>query len=155
MPVLWSSFGGSRAVACTASSTRSLRSLRSNGFIPAATASQHHRSDLGAGRFPEQHAVANFDVDRDEFAAFVATARSDRKNFSLLRLFLRVVRNDDASGAFGLGLDAFDQDRIVKRTEFHRSLFGVTMGCNFDPTESTVLRNDDRNASSRFRADAL
>src|SRR5215469_7892408 len=34
--------------------------------------------DLGAGPFAEQHAVADLEVDRDQLAGFVTTARSDR-----------------------------------------------------------------------------
>src|SRR4051812_5608438 len=75
--------------------------------------------DLGAGPLTEQHAVADLDVDRDELAGFVAAARPDGRDFALRRLFLGRVGNDDAAGSLLLGIDALDDDAIVKRTEFH------------------------------------
>src|SRR6478752_1328532 len=78
--------------------------------------------DLGAGPLTEQHAVADLDVDRDELAGFVAAARPDGRDFALRRLFLGRVGNDDAAGSLFLGIDALDDDAIVKRTEFHGNL---------------------------------
>ena len=45
-----------------------------------------------------------------------------RQSFgALARLFLGSVGNDDAAGGFLLGIDALDDDAVVKRTELHGS----------------------------------
>src|SRR5579864_3862861 len=75
--------------------------------------------DLGARPFAEQHAVTLLHVDRDELAALVAAARADGDHFALRRLFLGGVGNDDAAGRLLLGIDALDDDAVVKRTKFH------------------------------------
>ena len=80
--------------------------------------------DLGARPFAEQHAVANLEVDRDQLAGFVAAAWTDRRDFALLGLLLGTVRNDDAASGFVFGIDAFDHDAVVERTEFHAILLG-------------------------------
>src|SRR5450432_2788620 len=77
--------------------------------------------DLGARPFAEQDAVANPDIDRDEFAGFVAAARSDGDDLALRGLFLGSVGNDYAAGRFFLGIDALDDYAIVKRAKFHAS----------------------------------
>src|SRR5258705_12774333 len=80
--------------------------------------------DLGAGPFAEQHAVANLEVDRNQLAGFVTAARTNRRDFALRGLFLGSVRNDDAACGFVFGIDAFDHDAVVERTEFHATLLG-------------------------------
>src|SRR5512142_3000267 len=75
--------------------------------------------DLGTRPFAEQHAVADLEVDRDQFAGFVAAAWADRRDFPLRGLFLGAVRNDDAASALLFGVDALDHDAVVERTEFH------------------------------------
>src|SRR5215203_2563804 len=75
--------------------------------------------DLGARPFAEQHAVANLDVDWDELACFVAATRANSDDFTLGRLLLGGVGNDDAAGRLRLGVDALDDDAVVKRTELH------------------------------------
>src|SRR5215203_3297149 len=75
--------------------------------------------DLGAGPLAEQHAVADLEVDRNELAGFVAAAWAYGENLALRRLLLRGVWNDDAAGGLFLGVDALDDDAIVKRTELH------------------------------------
>ena len=75
--------------------------------------------DLGAGPFAEQHPVADLEVDRDELAGLVAAARSNRDDLALGGLFLRGVGDDDAAGGLCLGIDALDDDAVVKRAEFH------------------------------------
>src|SRR5262249_38779333 len=77
---------------------------------------------LGAGPLAEQHPVADLHVDRDELAALVAAARADGDDLALLRLLLGGVRNDDAACGLLLGIDALDDDAVVKRTEFHAVL---------------------------------
>src|ERR1700721_2694568 len=80
--------------------------------------------DLGARPLAEQHAVANFEIDRNQLAGFVTATRTDRGDFSLGGLFLGIIRNDDAASGFVFGIDAFDHDAVVERTEFHAILLG-------------------------------
>src|SRR5438552_9744570 len=53
--------------------------------------------DLGARPFAEQHVVADFEVDGDEFPGLVTPARTHCSNFALRRLFLGGVGDDDAA----------------------------------------------------------
>src|SRR4029077_16596516 len=78
--------------------------------------------DLGSRPLAEQHAVADLDVDRDELAALVATARAHGDDLALLRFFLGGVGDDDAAGSLCFGIDALDHDTIVLRTEFQECL---------------------------------
>src|SRR5690242_4128971 len=80
--------------------------------------------DLGAGPLAEQHAVADLEVDRDQLAGFVAAARTNGGDFALRGLFLGGIGNDDAAGGFVFGINAFDHDAVVERTEFHAILLG-------------------------------
>jgi hypothetical protein len=48
-----------------------------------------------------------------------STARTHRGDFALRGLFLGGVRNDDAAGRLLLGIDALDDDAVVKRAKFH------------------------------------
>src|SRR5216684_1203376 len=75
--------------------------------------------DLGPRPFSEEHPVADFDVDGDELAGLVASARADGDDFALLRFFLGRIGDDDAACRLLLGLDTLDDDAIVKWTEFH------------------------------------
>src|SRR3569623_1705662 len=77
--------------------------------------------DLGARPLAEQHDVADLDVDRGELAVFVAAAGADGDDLALARLFLRAIGNDDAAGSLLLGVDALDDDTVVKRAELHGS----------------------------------
>src|SRR5687767_7435919 len=73
--------------------------------------------DLGARPFAEQDLVAGLDVERSDLAVVGASARSDGDDFALLRLFLRGVGNDDPARGLCFGLDAADEDSVVKRPE--------------------------------------
>src|ERR1700694_2102954 len=74
--------------------------------------------DLGARPFAEQHAVADFEVDRDQLAGFVAAAGADRRDFALRGLFLGAVGNDDAALGLFFGVDTLDHDTVMQRTKF-------------------------------------
>src|SRR5262249_46296203 len=87
--------------------------------------------DLGAGPLAEQHPVADLHVDRDELAGLVAPARADGDDLALLRLFLRRVGNNDPAGGLLFGVDALDDDTVVKRTELHRILLSYWMSSVF------------------------
>src|SRR6185437_16030885 len=75
--------------------------------------------DLGAAPLAEQDPVAGLDVEGNEFAVFVAGARSGGDDFALLRLLLGGVRNDDAALRLFLAFDATDDDAVMQGTEFH------------------------------------
>src|SRR5262245_5960256 len=75
--------------------------------------------DFRARPFAEQHAVADLDVDGDQLAGLVAAARTHRDDLALGGLFLGGVGNDDAAGGLLLGIDALDDDAVVKRTKLH------------------------------------
>src|SRR5439155_23162834 len=68
------------------------------------------------------HAVADLEVDRDQLAGFVTAAWTDGGDFALRGLFLGSVRNDDAASCLLFGVNAFDHDAVVERTEFHAIL---------------------------------
>src|SRR5262249_20914431 len=75
--------------------------------------------DLGARPFAEQHPVADLDVDGDQFAGLVAAAGADSDDLALGGLLFGSVGNDDAASALLFGIDALDDNAVVKRTKFH------------------------------------
>src|SRR6188474_3834069 len=80
---------------------------------------------LGDGLFENAHDVGLLHdqeilaVDRDQLAGLVAASRADGDHFALRGLFLGGVGNDDAAGGLLLGIDALDDDAVVKRAELH------------------------------------
>src|SRR5262249_26282580 len=74
---------------------------------------------LGARPFAEQHAVADLEVDGNELALLVTAARAHSQDFTLRGLLLGGVGNDDAAGGLLLGIDALDDDAVVKRSKLH------------------------------------
>src|SRR6516162_9939584 len=78
--------------------------------------------DLGARPFAEQDAVADLDVERNELAGLIPGARTDGDDLALRRLLLGGVGDDDAARGLLLGIDALDDNAVVKRTEFHAAL---------------------------------
>src|SRR6266478_8985981 len=76
--------------------------------------------DFGARPFAEQHPVADLDIDGDQLAGLVAAAGANGDDLALGGLFLGGVGNDDATCGLLFGIDALDNDAIVKWTEFHR-----------------------------------
>src|SRR6516162_10893446 len=81
--------------------------------------------------FAEQHAVADHDVDGDQLAGLVTAAGPDGNDFALRRLFLGGVRDDDTAGRFLLGIDALDDDAVMKRTKLHTILLSDCNSCLF------------------------
>src|SRR5271169_5835194 len=75
--------------------------------------------DLGAGPFAEQHPVARFEIERNQPAALVPSARPGGNDLALLRLLLDGVGNDDAALRLVLSFDAADDDAVVQWTELH------------------------------------
>src|SRR6266436_5958092 len=78
--------------------------------------------DLGARPFAEQDAVADLHIQRNQFARLVAATRPYGDDFPLGRFLFGGVRDDDAAGALLLGIDALDDDAVVKRTKLHAVL---------------------------------
>src|SRR5215467_5486140 len=74
---------------------------------------------LGARPFAKQHPVADLEIDGNELARLVAAPWAHRDDLALRGLFLGGVGNDDAAGGLLLGIDALDDDAVVKRAEFH------------------------------------
>ena len=58
-------------------------------------------------------------VTSNEEIAQVGTISANGDDFALRGLLLGGIGNDDATGRFLLGIDALDDDAVVKRTEFH------------------------------------
>src|SRR5579863_4251948 len=75
--------------------------------------------DLAAGVLAHQHPVARLDVHRRTLALVGQLARTDGHHFSLLRLLLGGVGDDDASPHLLLLLNALDDDTIVQGTDVH------------------------------------
>ena len=63
--------------------------------------------------------ITDLNVDRDQLAVFVAAAGANGDDFTLGGFFLGSVRNDDAACASLLGIDALDDNAVVKRTKLH------------------------------------
>src|SRR5579871_643122 len=78
--------------------------------------------DLSAGPLAEQDAVADLHIQRNQLALLVTPAGPDRNHFPLGRLLFSGIRYDDAAGAPLLGIDALDDDSVVKRTKLHAVL---------------------------------
>src|SRR3954451_23683858 len=72
---------------------------------------------LGAGPLAEQHPVARLQVDRNELAGLVATARTDRNDLAFLRLLLDGIRNDDPALGLLFRFDAADDYAVMQGTE--------------------------------------
>ena len=66
--------------------------------------------DFGPRPLAEQHSVADLDIDRNELAALIATARPDGNDLPFLGFFLRGIRDDDPATALLLSFDPFDDD---------------------------------------------
>src|SRR2546430_1957447 len=68
--------------------------------------------DLVARPLAEQHAVANLEIDRNQFAGFVTATWADCSDFALRGLLLGTIRNDDAASGFVFGVDTLDHDAV-------------------------------------------
>src|SRR5438034_3928701 len=127
-------FLGLRGARLTVSSRTRICRAHSGGLLLGVGLDQHPHNvalfhdevldvidfDLGARPFPEQDAIADPNVDRDELAALVAAAGSNGDDLALLRLLLGGVGNDDATSGLRFGIDSLDCNTVVTRSEFHR-----------------------------------
>src|ERR1700730_2224667 len=87
--------------------------------------------DLRARPFAEQHAVANFEVDGDDFPGLIAAAWTDGDYLSLRRLLFGGIRNDDSAWRLIVGVDARNYDAVVKRPKLHINLPDILSGSVF------------------------
>src|SRR5690606_31516220 len=69
--------------------------------------------DLGAGPLAEQHAVTGLHVEGNDLALLVAGAGADGNNFTLLRLLLGGVGDDDAASGLRVLFDALDDNAVM------------------------------------------
>src|SRR5689334_1703421 len=100
--------------------------------------------DLGAGPFAEQHAVADLDVQRTNLAVLGARTRPDGDDFTLHRLLLGGVRNDDSAGRPALLRDAANQDAVMQWSKLHR----ISPCKNVDGPARSGLRGSRRRRAS-------
>src|SRR6185312_12986094 len=75
--------------------------------------------DFRARPLAEQDALAWFEFDGREPAAFIAAAGSDRDHLAFLGLFLDGVGDDDAAHRLSVGVNAANNDAVVQRTKIH------------------------------------
>src|SRR5262245_47438134 len=75
-----------------------------------------------AGVLAEQHAVADFHVDRDQLAVVVLLAFADGDDLALVGFLGGGVGDDDATSGLALFLDALDDHAVMQRTDFHVQL---------------------------------
>src|SRR5256714_6444697 len=75
--------------------------------------------DLRARPFAEQHAIANLEVDGDDFPGLVAAAWTNGDHLSLRRLLFGGIRNDDSPCGLIVGVDARNDDAVVKWPKLH------------------------------------
>src|SRR5215218_7797141 len=73
--------------------------------------------DLSARPLPEQDAVPGLDVERLDLTGFITGAGPDGDDFAFLRLFLGGIGDDDAALGLGFGLNAANNDAVVKGAE--------------------------------------
>ncbi len=75
--------------------------------------------DLGAGPFAEQHAIADLDVERVQFAVLAPRAGAGGEHLAFHRLFPSGVGDDDAASALFFLFDATNQHAILQRSKCH------------------------------------
>src|SRR6516165_7725478 len=75
--------------------------------------------DLGSRPLPEQHSVADFDIQWTELAVIVPVARPGGNDFAFHWLFLGGIGDDNAACGLLLLLNATDENAILQRSKFH------------------------------------
>jgi hypothetical protein len=63
----------------------------------------------------------------NQLAGLVAAAGADGDDFALRGLLFGGVRNDDAAGRLFLGIDALDDDPVMKRSKLHTILLSDSL----------------------------
>src|SRR5688500_1863776 len=103
--------------------------------------------DLGARPLAEQHLVADLDIDRRELSGFVASAGTNSHDLALGGLFLCRVGNDDAAFSLFLGINPFDHNTVMQRTNFGLSHYappGVSQPSVLASMDACALIRDGR-----------
>src|SRR6185437_8513825 len=75
--------------------------------------------DFGSGILSEQNLIAGLDLRRNALAGIEHFARADRDYFAALGLFLRAIRNVEASELRFAFFEAPDDHSIVEGTNSH------------------------------------
>src|SRR5688572_5217431 len=75
--------------------------------------------DVGSRILAEQDAVAGLHIQRATFAILQQFSVADSNHFTLLRLFLRGVQDDDAANPLFTLLNAANQNTVVQGTDIH------------------------------------
>lgn len=76
-----------------------------------------HRKDSSATYLRNQNLVAGSDTHRKTLAILIESTGADGEDLGLVLLLDAALREEDAGGGFGLGLDALDQDTVQERSE--------------------------------------
>ena len=84
--------------------------------------------DLGAGVLAEQDGVAALDREGGALARVEQLAGADGDHLPALRLLLGRVGEDDSASRLVGSLERLDQDAIVKGTNGHEGLLGLSGG---------------------------
>src|SRR5690606_2097445 len=74
---------------------------------------------VAVGVAADDHGVANLDGNGANLAVVQRLARADGNDFTLVGLFFRGSRQQDATGGFFLFFFATDYDAVIQRTNFH------------------------------------
>src|SRR5262249_54241877 len=87
--------------------------------------------DLGAGPLAEQLAIAGLDFECNKIAGLVTATRPNGNDFTLLRLLLGGIRNDNAARGLFLGINALDHHAVMQGTklEFAHVFLVGAKGC--------------------------
>src|SRR5262252_1971083 len=99
--------------------------------------------DRLTGVLAEQHAIADFDVDRDQLAVVIALAGPDRNDLALIGLLCSVVGDNDAGSGLALIVQALDDHAIVQGTNLHSHRLSIY---------KALIRNGNRSLVSDLLA---
>ena len=72
------------------------------------------------GIFAKKYFVADFHIQRTDFAVFQYLAVTNGEDFALIRLLGSGFWQDDARGGFGFMLETLDDNAVVQRTKAHK-----------------------------------
>src|SRR5579862_2716369 len=75
--------------------------------------------NVGTGVFAEQNAITGLNVERNDLTLVVALAVAYSNDFAFLRLFLGGIGNVKTANLVYIGIDPFDHDPVVKRSNVH------------------------------------
>lgn len=85
--------------------------------VANATRRKSTEEDTGATYLGNQNLVAVSDTHGEALAILVHGTRANSEDLGLVLLLDAALREEDAGGGLGLGLDALDQDAVQERSE--------------------------------------